>query len=306
MGFINMIIDDVIWEIINNSHCAFKTKTVDNTFCRNQYNITGLCNRNSCPLANSRYATIQEEKGVCYLYMKTAERAHTPKELWEKVKLDKCFRIALEQIDENLMYWPEFLKSKCKERFTRIRQMLVRKRRMRIKNTEEYDIVSRKAEKREKAREKKAEKSSLIERHIEEELLKNLKSGKYEGIFNYPLKNFEKVLNKEEVEVEAEKDEDLDYDFEDDNMFVGDLEEEPEDDEEGDGFDNFDDEDDKFDKKSNSTKASSKKSKGDMVGKKRNKGKINLEYEYEREDLSNNKNTIKSKSKNNNINRNSK
>ena len=78
-----------------------------------------------------------------------------------------------------------------------------------IINSEEYDIVSRKAEKREKAREKKAEKSSLIERHIEEELLKNLKSGKYEGIFNYPLKNFEKILNKEEVEVEAEKDEDV-------------------------------------------------------------------------------------------------
>lgn len=67
--------------------------------------------------------------------MKTAERAHTPKDLWEKVKLDKCFKVALEQIDENLMYWPEFLKTKCKERFTRIRQMLVRKRRMRLKNT---------------------------------------------------------------------------------------------------------------------------------------------------------------------------
>lgn len=51
----------------------------------------------------------------------------------------------------------------------------------------------------------------MIERHIEEELLKNLKSGKYEGIFNYPLKNFEKVLNKEEIEeeAEAERDEDV-------------------------------------------------------------------------------------------------
>jgi len=136
--------------------------------------------------------------------MKTAERAHTPKDLWEKVKLDKCYRIAIEQMEENLMYWPEFLKHKCKERFTRIRQMLVRKRRMKVKNTENYETVSRKAEKREKSREKKAEKSALIERHIEQELLKNLKSGRYEGIFNYPLKNFEKVLNKEEIEVEKE------------------------------------------------------------------------------------------------------
>ena len=47
----------------------------------------------------------------------------------------------------------------------------------------------------------------MIERHIEEELLKNLKSGRYEGIFNYPMKNFEKVLDNQEIEVEADKEE---------------------------------------------------------------------------------------------------
>ncbi len=77
--------DHLIWETIRKG-CAFKKTFSDRLFCRNEYNVTGLCNRASCPLANSRYATVREEQARCYLYIKTVERAHSPKRLWTKIK----------------------------------------------------------------------------------------------------------------------------------------------------------------------------------------------------------------------------
>ena len=93
---ISMQSDAVVWDIINHSFCSYKAKVAkERTFCQNEYNVTGLCIRSACPLANSQYATIREEEGVCYLYQKTAERAHTPKHLWEKIKLPANYTKAL-------------------------------------------------------------------------------------------------------------------------------------------------------------------------------------------------------------------
>lgn len=174
-------------------------------------------------MANSRYATILEEKGVCYLALKTVERAHTPKDLWEKIQLDKSYNKALQQIDEHLQYWPEFLKHKCKQRFTRFRQVLVKKRKMRFQDTEQYEVVSRKAEKREKSRSVKAEKAALVENRIEQALLQNLKEGKYDQIYNVDQKLFNQVLDEHET-FQQERNEIYEEDFDDiENLYVKDL-----------------------------------------------------------------------------------
>ena len=259
-----------------------------NTFCSDPNNVTGLCNRNSCPLANSRYSTVYEEKGVCYLKMKTAERAHTPKDLWENVKLNPSYNKALEQIDTELQYWPKFLVHKCKQRFTRLRQILVKRRKMKLEGSAEYRIVSHKAERREKSRLKKIEKSAMLENHVRNGLLQNKKNKKYDEIYNLNQKEFEKELENENDQ------EELDEDFNEEDYepgYINDFSDEEGEEDDNEQEDNEDkDIDDIFNQKDNNIEEKNENDEHIKNNKKTGKKRKRVKYEVELERENTNKN----------------
>ncbi|PRP78957.1 RNA binding motif protein 13 [Planoprotostelium fungivorum] len=228
--------DDLIWSVIGNKgFCSFKVKIETTAFCKNEYNVTGLCNRTSCPLANSRYATVLEKDGVCYLYMKTIERAHTPAKLWERKKLSKNFTQALSQIDEALMYWPRPLKQKCKVRLAKIMQYLIRSRKLLKTERRELVGISRKIDRREKKREEKAETAARLEDKIRAELLARLKKGvtnedeivNIEGAFNKLMEEGEDEEKLMDVDLVGDDESDLEDDEEQEEGEEEEEEEEP-------------------------------------------------------------------------------
>lgn len=217
--------------MINQQFCSFKLKTTkDQNFCRNEYNVSGLCSRQSCPLANARYATVKNIDGKLYLYMKTAERAHTPAKLWERIKLSKNYTKALEQVDNHLLYWNKFLIHKCKQRLTRLTQVAITERRLALRDEERHYVgVKHKVKRREENRERKALAAAKIEKAIEKELLDRLKSGAYgDKPLNVDEKIWKKVLghveDEEGVEQEDEEDYDSELEEEDDDSDVGEIE----------------------------------------------------------------------------------
>jgi len=208
--------DEVIWQIINQGgdagggHCSFRVKQQNQNFCRNEYNVTGLCNRSSCPLM-SQYATVREMDGKCFLFLKTIERAHSPKNLWEKIPLSRNYMRALAKIDAKLEFAPKFLKHKCKQRLTKIHQYLIRMRKLKLKVKPKLVGINKKVERREVRREAKALTAAKLENSIKTELLSRLKEGTYGDIYNFPQQPYQEIMDQKEEQEEDESESEVEF-----------------------------------------------------------------------------------------------
>lgn len=226
--------DDVIWQVINNQFCAFKITTPqEDAFCRNEYNVTGVCSRITCPLANAQYATVRSIDGQNYLYIKTAERQHLPNKWWQRVKLSKDYDEAQKQLGEHLIYWPDRIVSRCRQRLTRIMQVQMTQRRLAMQQQDERHLTTKsaKVKHREQSRERKALVAAKLERAIERELLDRLKSGAYgEQPLNVEESVWKKVMASMNPEKEAEDEKEEEKELEEGEFeFVEDDEEDDED-----------------------------------------------------------------------------
>lgn len=170
-----------------------------------------------CPLSSPRYATVRQDPDTqrLYLNIKEPERAHLPRQWWRRIRLSNNYTKALEQVDQELIYWPKFMTHKCKQRLTRLTQVRVRS--AKLSREEERlgeTVVSRLAPKirrREQTRERKAEAAAKIERAIERELVERLRSGAYgDRPLNVEENVWRKVLRGLERQGEGVRDKDLD------------------------------------------------------------------------------------------------
>jgi len=310
-----MAADEIVWQVINQQFCSFKLKlsTKEQTFCRNEHNVTGFCNRQSCPLANSRYATVRPDPatGALYLYIKTPERVHLPSQWWEKIRLPQNYEKALAMVDEKLLYWPKFYTHKCKQRLTRLTQVAIRTRRL-AKEEERLGEklvpkLASKVRRREETRERKAESAAKVERVVERELIERLRSGAYgerpinveEGVWKRVLRGLERAEKGEDLE--DEEDEEELEEGEAEVEYVSDLEESedeqemedfddwlggesPDDSEEGSEEEDSDESDDSEEDEDEDAKAGAKRKRGKPQPKSRKKPP-RMEIEYETEPL---------------------
>jgi len=144
-----------------------------------------------------------------------------PNKWWEKIKLSSNYATALEQLDEQLQYWPKYLSHKCKQRLTRLTQVAIRTKRLEKEQARLGETIvpkmAPKVKRRESTRERKAEAAAKVEKAIERELIDRLVSGAYsDQPLNVDEAIWKKVLRRLENKGEGVRDEDMDEGIEDD------------------------------------------------------------------------------------------
>jgi protein MAK16 len=172
--------DKKIWEAIGNKKtCSFKLHTKLDTLCKNEYNVTGMCNEFSCPLANTKYATVRSINEELFLFVKEPERCHMPNKQYEKIKLSADYQEALTEIEKNLEFWDEEIIHKCKQRMTKLTEYHERIELVKETGQQELTVRKTKMNRREKIRALRALNSIDFENEIGNELLMRLETGIY-------------------------------------------------------------------------------------------------------------------------------
>ncbi|KAM0675803.1 ribosome biosynthesis protein [Gurleya vavrai] len=190
--------DETIWRSIGpkNKFCSFKFHSQTILLCKNPNSVTNICEKESCPLSNSKYATIREKDNKLYLYLKEPERLKTPKLTYEIIELDKDYNKAILQIDENLEFYNDFLKHKCKQRLTKLYQFIERKAEPKVI----YSVLKRKFEKKEKIKAEKVKNKNNIMQEVEKELVERM----MQGIYGREIKDIlEEREEKKEIKMES-------------------------------------------------------------------------------------------------------
>lgn len=123
----------------------------------------------------------------------------------------------MEQIEEKLPYWNKFIVHKCKQRLTKLTEMLQRMRKLKLKSKERFSVIKQKTERRDTTRMEKAEDRANVERQIEKELLDRLKLGTYGEMYEDLLNLNKKAFNKH-LEDENAVDSQVEEDFEGDEI----------------------------------------------------------------------------------------
>lgn len=162
-----------IWNAIGNKkHCSFNLHTKHEVLCKNKYNLTGICNEYSCPLANTEYATVILDGNKILLCIKSDNK-------WTETELSYDYLEALKTIDFLLSGFDKDTIDKCKNRLTKHFECLERWIELEKNPDTKLIVNKKKMNRREKIRALKALHTINFEKDIGDELMERLKSGIY-------------------------------------------------------------------------------------------------------------------------------